>query len=159
MGCAIGAVLAAGNVYTGLKIGIIDGGSITAALLGFMFFATFTRLGRAPYSALENNITQTTASSAAIMGFVAGVGGPCPAMALLGRRATRLGGLRLGPRMGLMGIFVGALLRRKLVVDEALPFPTGTATARAHRDHLRRARDRPFGARAFLIAGALVAAP
>ena len=65
-------MLAAGNVYTGLKTSFIDGGSITAALLGFTFFATFTRLARRPYSALENNITQTTAASAAIMGFVLG---------------------------------------------------------------------------------------
>ena len=43
-GCGIGVMLAAANVYTGLKISIIDGGSITAALLGFTIFATFTRL-------------------------------------------------------------------------------------------------------------------
>jgi uncharacterized oligopeptide transporter (OPT) family protein len=79
-GCGIGALLAAANVYTGLKISVIDGGSITAALLGFTLFATFTRVGRRPYTAIENNITQTTASSAAIMGFAAGLGGPVPAM-------------------------------------------------------------------------------
>src|SRR3954451_17420717 len=65
-GCAIGVVLAAGNVYTGLKTAFIDGQRITAALLGFTFFATFKGLARRPYTALENNITQTTAASAAI---------------------------------------------------------------------------------------------
>ena len=63
------------------------------------------------------------------MGYVAGVGGPVPAMALLGREFPGLGADALGaggsrssassPRR---------LLRRKLVVDEALPFPTGNAT-------------------------------
>jgi putative OPT family oligopeptide transporter len=157
VGGVIGAVLAAGNVYTGLKISIIDGGSITAALLGFMFFATFTRLGRRPYSALENNITQTTAASAAIMGYVAGVGGPVPAMALLGRQFPGWALCVWGLAIGLVGIVAAALLRRKLVVDEALPFPTGNATGdlietifAARASAVRRAR--------FLIGGAVVAA-
>ena len=30
--------------------------------------------------------------------------------------------------IGIVGIFAATLLRRKLVVDEALPFPTGVAT-------------------------------
>ncbi len=157
VGGAIGAVLAAGNVYTGLKISIIDGGSITAALLGFMFFATFTRLARRPYSALENNITQTTAASAAIMGYVAGVGGPVPAMALLGREFPSWALCVWGLAVALVGIVAAALLRRKLVVDEALPFPTGNATGdlietifAARASAVRRAR--------FLIGGAVVAA-
>ena len=157
VGGAIGAVLAAGNVYTGLKISIIDGGSITAALLGFMFFATFTRLARRPYSALENNITQTTAASAAIMGYVAGVGGPVPAMALLGREFPSWALCVWGLAVALVGIVAAALLRRKLVVDEALPFPTGNATGdlietifAARANAVRRAR--------FLIGGAAVAA-
>ena len=157
VGGAIGAVLAAGNVYTGLKISIIDGGSITAALLGFMFFSTFTRLARRPYSALENNITQTTAASAAIMGYVAGVGGPVPAMALLGRQFPSWALCVWGLAIALVGIVAAALLRRKLVVDEALPFPTGNATGdlietifAARASAVRRAR--------FLIGGAVVAA-
>jgi putative OPT family oligopeptide transporter len=157
VGGAIGAVLAAGNVYTGLKISIIDGGSITAALLGFMFFATFTRLARRPYSALENNITQTTAASAAIMGYVAGVGGPVPGMALLGREFPGWALCVWGLAVALVGIVAAALLRRKLVVDEALPFPTGNATGdlietifAVRASAVRRAR--------FLIAGAVVAA-
>lgn len=155
-GCLIGAVLAAGNVYTGLKIGMIDGGSITAALLGFTLFSTFTRLGRTPYTALENNITQTTAASAAVMGFVAGVGGPVPAMALLGRNFPGWALAIWGMAIGIIGIFAATLLRRKLVVEDALPFPTGNATGElietmfaARQSALRRAR--------FLLSGALVA--
>ncbi len=157
LGGVIGAVLAAGNVYTGLKISMIDGGSISAALLGFMFFATFRGLGRGPYSALENNITQTTASSAAIMGFVAGVGGGVPALALLGRSFPGWALALWGVAIALVGVVAAALLRRKLVVEEALPFPTGNATGElietmfVGRDHaLRRAR--------LLVAGAVGAA-
>jgi putative OPT family oligopeptide transporter len=157
LGGVIGAILAAGNVYTGLKISVIDGGSITAALLGFAFFATFTRLSRRPYSARENNITQTTAASAAIMGFVAGVGGPVPAMALLGRAVPGWALCLWGLAMSVAGIVAAALLRRKLIIEEALPFPTGNATGdlietifAARAKAVRRAR--------FLLAGALMAA-
>jgi uncharacterized oligopeptide transporter (OPT) family protein len=128
-GCAIGVVLAAGNVYTGLKTAFIDGGSITAALLSFMLFSTFKRLGRTPYGALENNITQTTASSAAIMGFVAGLPGPIPALTLLGHSFPGWAIALMGAAIGMVGIFAATLLREKLVVEDALPFPTGRATA------------------------------
>jgi putative OPT family oligopeptide transporter len=129
LGCAIGAVLAAGNVYTGLKTSFIDGGSITAAVLGFTFFATFRRRGGLPYSALENNITQTTAASAAVMGFVLGTSGSLPALAMMGRTYPAWQLCVWGIALGLLGIFLAAALRKKLILKEALPFPTGVATA------------------------------
>src|SRR5262249_25961677 len=42
-GAAIGVVLAAANVYTSIKVGIIDGGGITAVLLAFGVFAVLGR--------------------------------------------------------------------------------------------------------------------
>ncbi|MES1207454.1 MAG: OPT family oligopeptide transporter [Pseudomonadota bacterium] len=156
-GCGIGVMLAAANVYTGLKISIIDGGSITAALLGFTIFATFTRLARRPYTAIENNITQTTAASAAIMGYAAGMGGPIPAMDLSGTHFPMWALMIWGASLGIIGIVAAALLRRKLIVDDALPFPTGNATGNlietmfgARATALRRAR--------LLIGAALFAA-
>ncbi|HSS40286.1 MAG TPA: OPT family oligopeptide transporter [Polyangia bacterium] len=156
-GCGIGVMLAAANVYTGLKISIIDGGSITAALLGFTIFATFTRLARRPYTAIENNITQTTAASAAIMGYAAGMGGPIPAMDLSGTHFPVWALVVWGASLGVIGIVAAALLRRKLIVDDALPFPTGNATGNlietmfgARATALRRAR--------LLIGAALFAA-
>jgi OPT family oligopeptide transporter len=156
-GCGIGVMLAAANVYTGLKISIIDGGSITAALLGFTIFATFTRLARRPYTALENNITQTTAASAAIMGYAAGLGGPIPAMELNGTHFPGWALVIWGASLGVIGILAAALLRRKLIVEDRLPFPTGNATGNlietmfsARATALRRAR--------LLIGAALFAA-
>ncbi|HVR60491.1 MAG TPA: OPT/YSL family transporter, partial [Polyangia bacterium] len=147
VGCGIGVVLAAGNVYTGLKTAFIDGGSITAALLGFTFFTTFRNLARKPYSALENNVTQTTAASAAIMAFVLGVYGPIPALGLMGHQYPGWAIGLWGIALGLIGILIGAVLRRKLVIAEELPFPTGAATAEVietmyvgHETALRRAR-------------------
>jgi putative OPT family oligopeptide transporter len=127
-GSVLGVLLAAGNVYTGLKINLIDGGSITAALVGFALFATFKRLERVPYGALENNITQTTASSAAIASYVTGVAGPIPALYLLGHRYPSWAVVLMGIAVGLCGIFAATMLRQKLIVVDKLPFPTGTAT-------------------------------
>jgi uncharacterized oligopeptide transporter (OPT) family protein len=129
MGCGIGALLAAGNCYMCLKVAYIDGGSITAALLGFTFFATFKRLARRPYTALEANITQTTAASAGIMSFTLGVAGPIPAFTMMGHDFPAWSLVVWGTCIGIIGIVVAASLRRKLVIAEKLPFPTGTATA------------------------------
>src|SRR6266566_4792665 len=66
-GVGVGAVLAIGNVYMGLKTGWWDSGSITAAVIGFALLAPAARNGLRPYTLFENNITQTLAGSAAIM--------------------------------------------------------------------------------------------
>jgi len=127
-GCGLGALLAAGNVYSGLKTGFIDGGSIMAALVAFMLFSSLRRFGASPYSMLENNITQTTATSAAIMGIALGLSGPVPALALIGKTPPGWAIAVWGFAAGLLGIGAAVLLRRKLIVEDALPFPTGRAT-------------------------------
>jgi uncharacterized oligopeptide transporter (OPT) family protein len=156
-GCAIGAVLAAGNVYTSLKIGIIDGGSITAALLGFSLFATFKRLGRTPYGVLENNITQTVASSAAVMTFSTGLVGPIPALGLMGFRYPGWAIALWGVAVTSLGILMATLLRRRLIVEESLPFPTGKATG-AILETIHTARKTAKTPTILLIAAAVVAA-
>ena len=142
-GSVLGVILAAGNVYTGLKINSIDGGSISAALLGFALFATFKRLERVPYTALENNITQTTASSAAIASYVTGVAGPIPALHLLGRDYPGWAVILWGLAVGLCGIFAATLLRQKLILVEKPPVPHGRGDRRDHRDDVCRAHDGP----------------
>lgn len=129
VGLAIGAVLAAGNVYTGLKSGFIDGGALTAALLSFTFFATFKRFKLLPFGPFENNVAQTAAASAAIMAFVHGLMGPMPALMMMGQRLPVWGLWAWGMALAVIGVATGVLLRRKLVVEEALPFPSGIATA------------------------------
>ncbi|MEY4514675.1 MAG: hypothetical protein RLZZ450_6797 [Pseudomonadota bacterium] len=142
-GCVLGTVLAAANVYTGLKTGFLDGGSITASVLAFAWF----RAAKRRYGALENNVTQTISSSAAVMSMVVGVAGPIPALALSGHAAASGALVLWGLSLGALGVLVALLLRAQLVVAEALPFPTGTATAEvivamatAGKSALRRAR-------------------
>jgi uncharacterized oligopeptide transporter (OPT) family protein len=80
-GAVIGAVLAVGNVYLGLKTGFGDTGNVTAAVLGFAIFRVL-RWGAHRYSALENNVTQIIASSAAGMAFTSGLVTAFPALSL-----------------------------------------------------------------------------
>jgi uncharacterized oligopeptide transporter (OPT) family protein len=126
-GCLLGALLAAGNVYTGLKTGYVDGGSITAAVVAFALLSG-KRGGARPYSVAENNLTQTIAASAAVMSFVTGITGPISALSLSGRNYPFLTIALWGTALGTLGVAIARSLRERLVVTEALPFPTGRAT-------------------------------
>ena len=128
-GCGIGAILAVGNVYMGLKTGWIDQGNITAAILGFALFAALRRLGGKAYEPLENNITQTVASSAAGMSFTAGLVGAFPALAMLGHRHPSWAISLWGVALGGLGILIAIPLRDQLIARDPLPFPSGIATA------------------------------
>ncbi len=128
-GCVAGSLLSAGNIYMGLKTGFIDGGSITAALVGFAFFAMVKRLSPRTFGARENNIAQTTASSAAVMGFAIGLSSSMPALDMMGHAFPGWALALWGIALGVLGIFVASTLREKLVRTEKLPFPTGAATA------------------------------
>ena len=126
-GCAIGALLAAGNVYTALKTGYVDGGSITAAVVAFAFLGA-KRGGRRPYSIAENNLTQTIASSAAVMSYVIGVTGPIAALGLNGYEYPFWAVTAWGIAIGAIGVVIALALRQRLIVIDELPFPTGRAT-------------------------------
>ena len=152
-GALLGALLAAANVYTTLKTGYIDGGSITASVLGFAVMRVLAR----PYSVLENNITQTVAASAAVMAFVAGIEGPMPALARAGMPIATSALIAWTLALGVLGIAVGAALRSRLIRAEGLPFPTGTATAEVI-SAMHLARDRALlRARGLLLAAAAAA--
>jgi len=146
-GCGIGAILAAGNVYMGLKTGWGDQGNITASLAGFAIFAFARRRGPNGYSRLENNITQTVASSAAGMSFTTGLVSAFPALSMIGQSFPPWAIALWGVALGATGVLIALLLRHRLIVVERLPFPSGIATAevidalhRSASSALRRAR-------------------
>lgn len=124
-GSLLGAMLAAANVYTGLKTASIDGGSITASVLAVALF----RGARRRFGPLENNVTQTIASSAAVMASTVGVLGPVPALAMSGYAAEPWLLVGWGLALGALGVLVAAVLRPQLISADGLPFPTGLATA------------------------------
>ncbi|GMU00397.1 OPT family oligopeptide transporter [Corallococcus caeni] len=129
MGLLIGALLAVTNLYMGMKTGWWDSGSITATVLGFSGLAAYGRRRGVPYTPLENNLTQTAASAVGAMPASAGLLGALPALALLGTGVPGWGIAAWGLVLGVVGVLVAGLLRRRLLEQEALPFPTGIATA------------------------------
>lgn len=129
VGCAIGVLLAIINVYMGLKTSWWESGCIIASVLGFGALGPLTRRSRSPYSALENNLTQTTASSVGSVPAAAGLLGAIPALTLLGQSVSGWAVVAWGLVLGALGVLCAYLLRRRLIVEEGLPFPTGAATA------------------------------
>lgn len=129
VGLLIGGMLAVTNVYMGLKTGWWESGSLTAAVLGFSALATVSRRRGSPYTPLENNVTQTAASAVGAMPAAAGLLGALPALSLLGLDVPGWGVVAWSVALGALGVLAAHLLRRRLVVEEALPFPTGIATS------------------------------
>ncbi len=150
-GCLLGGLVAAMNIYFGLKTGWAIGGSLIAAILGISVFGALKP--KRPYTRLEANITQTAASGAGTMTSAAGLLSAIPALGLLvhdhmarlpkdsavGEAPVQilqhippLGVTELmlwGASVAFLGVFFAIPLRKQMVVQEKLRFPTGTATA------------------------------
>jgi uncharacterized oligopeptide transporter (OPT) family protein len=125
-GALLGVVFAVGNVYVGLKTGISDNATVTSAILGFALCRT---LALRSYSPLENNITQTVASSAATMPAAMGFLGSFPALTMLGHHFPAWLLVGWGGSLGLLGIALALPLRAHFLADPSLPFPDAVGTA------------------------------
>jgi len=132
-GCLIGILLVAVNIYMGLKTGFGEGGSIIAAILGLVIFKAF----RARYTILENNITQTAGSAAGSIGNIVNV---VPAFVIMAAAGTIAAPMSWWQIMlfvfstSLIGVFFAVPLRKQVVVEEKLRFPSGTACAEIMRN-------------------------
>ncbi|MCA1827514.1 MAG: OPT/YSL family transporter [Myxococcales bacterium] len=121
-GLAVGGLLCVANLYMGLKTGIWDSGHVTASILAFALAS-----GRLTRS--ENNVAQAAATAAGGVPAAAGLLGAIPALELIGRAVPGWGIALWGLTMAVIGILFGATLRKRLLEQEKLPFPTGVATA------------------------------
>lgn len=138
MGCLLGGIMSASNVYVSLQSGWSMGVSITSCILAW---AIFTALQRAfprwfpPFTILENNAMQSAASAAGSM-TSAGIANAIPALLMLNPQALppTLAGkmLWLVPWViciSWLGVFLAVPAKRQYINVEQLPFPTGTAAA------------------------------
>ena len=126
-GCLIGGLVTCMNVYFGLKTGWSLGGSLIAAILGFSIFRA---IGPAsPFTRLETNIAQTAGSAAGSMTSAAGLLAAIPAMGMLGYDFAWWQLTLWALAVAYLGVFFAVPLRRQMVLQEKLRFPTGTATA------------------------------
>lgn len=130
-GMLIGAVMCLSNIYVFFKTGWSLGVTLTACILGFAVFQGLSalRLSKRPLGALENNALTTVASGA---GFMTGGGNMAAFGALMMVTAMRPEGAAMVAWFAViaaLGVFAAIPIKRQLIDDEALPFPTGTATA------------------------------
>lgn len=158
-GMLIGALLTPCNVYSGLKIGWTFNMSVASGLIGFALWTTAQKtIGTAEYGLLENNINQTTASSAASI-VSAGLVAPIPALTILTGQTLPLSVLVIWMFVvSALGVVVAAGMRNQLLFRENLPFPSGVVTAETMREIHDGGPEAHARLRLLTLAGALSAA-
>ncbi len=130
-GAVIGVIMCLSNIYVFFKTGWSLGVTITASILAFAAFGLVSR--KKPLGMLENNALTTVASGA---GYMTGGGNMAAFGALLMVTTLRPS---VAPMIvwfaaiAALGVFAAIPIKRQLVNQEALPFPTGTATAETLR--------------------------
>jgi OPT family oligopeptide transporter len=157
-GMCLGALLTPCNIYSGLKIGWSFNMSITAALLSFAFWKMLEKTAGAPHwGLLENNINQTTASSAASI-ISAGLVAPIPALTMLTGQTLSFPVLTVWVfAVSIVGVTVAVGLRRQFLLVENLAFPAGVATAETIREIYGRGGEAMARVKVLLGAGGVAA--
>jgi len=145
LGIGLSVVLAAANVYLGLKVGMTVSASIPAAVVSMGLLRLLRRS-----NILENNQVQTAASAGESL--AAGVIFTFPALLLLGywERFSYSQVTLLALCGGILGVVFSVPLRRVLLAQPELKFPEGVATA-----HILRAGHETGRGVTVLVAGCL----
>ncbi|KAI0676232.1 oligopeptide transporter [Trametes maxima] len=142
VGCCLGAIVGASNIYLGLKTGFTFGPQLFGAIFGFAIIKPLSKalpesglIGRlfgGPFGPKENCTVQSSATAAGGIGilFVSAV----PAMYRLGLLSqlpkTDIGKLiALTVCASFFGVFFVIPLRKYYIVKQKLTFPTPAATA------------------------------
>jgi uncharacterized oligopeptide transporter (OPT) family protein len=158
-GALIGVVMCLSNIYVFFKTGWSFGVTITASILAYALFRALQGVGARPLGMLENNALTTVASGA---GYMTGGGNMAAYGALLVVTTLRPSGLPMVlwfATIAALGVFAAIPIKRQLINQEGLAFPTGTATAETLRS-IHSAEGGKAGNRAVKLLGlsALVAA-
>ncbi|KAI0706755.1 OPT oligopeptide transporter [Cerioporus squamosus] len=132
LGLLIGCLLCFTNLYFGLQTGWISMMSLQSALIGFLL----SRLLRKPMSPQENVVLQTTAVATGTMPLAAGFVGILPALGLLDEERDGVPPVHLSwlaavgwsCAVAFFGVFLSPPLRKQVIIEEQLAFPSGTAT-------------------------------
>ena len=153
-GMLIGGTLSLCNVYMGLKIGWGFNMSITAALLSYGFYrCTEAWFQTRNWGMLENNINQTTASSAASISS-AGLVAPIPAWTLITGEELSLVSLIIWTlSVSLVGVVVAIGLRKQMLIQDALPFPGGIASGETIKEMYSKGAEAMERVKMLLVGG------
>lgn len=132
MGAILGMAMSVSNLYTTMKVGWGFGVAVTACVMSFVFWNGFRKLsgGRlTQMSILENNCMQSTASAAGAStgATIATCFGAL--LILTGHHEPwwAVGAFTLATAA--MGVFLAIPMKRQMINQEQLPFPSGIAAA------------------------------
>jgi len=162
-GGVLGMFMSLANLYTTLHVGWSFGVAITSGVLAYAIWGVLGRIpGLSQMTLLENNCMQSTASAA---GYSTGgtLATAVGAMLLIGGDDDRLGWIPVGVWVfltGVLGVFLAIPMKRQMINQEQLPFPSGIAAAATLRSLYAEGRESVLAARALIgsmIAGAAVA--
>jgi len=153
VGSALGILIVTSNLYMGLKTGWWEAGALTASILGFCVLSSTGRRAEL----LETNIIQTIAASMGAMPATMGFLGAIPALSLMGYHYSPWAIGAWGCALGGFGVAIGLLLKRKLLYEEGLPFPTAIATAELIAAMHSFRREALARGKAFIAGGAAAA--
>jgi putative OPT family oligopeptide transporter len=164
MGAVLGMLMSVSNLYTTLKVGWAFGVAITSCVMSFVIWSALRTMsgGRlSKMSILENNCMQSTASAA---GYSTGATIATAFGALLILDPTHrhqpwwvVASFTLAT--GAMGVFLAIPMKRQMINQEQLPFPSGIAAATTLRSlysHGGEALRKAYSLVAALAAGAAV---
>ncbi|KAG0043203.1 hypothetical protein BGZ83_011710 [Gryganskiella cystojenkinii] len=160
VGSMLGCVVAASNLYLGLKIGWTFGAALWGSIFGFLILKSISKMTGTVFGPKENTVCQAAATSAGGLsnGFVTAV----PAMYRMG-----LMGVGRTPKddvvalllwtasAAFFGMFFAVPLRSHFVINQDLVFPTPRAAAETikslHKAGSAAARDARNSGRAMMI--------
>ncbi|KAF9042650.1 oligopeptide transporter [Hymenopellis radicata] len=133
LGLLIGCLLCFTNLYFGLQTGFISMMSLQSALIGFLI----SRMLPKPLSPQEIIVVQTTAVATGTMPLAAGFVGILPALGLLDEERdgtppvhlSWIAGVGWSLAVAFFGVFMSPPIRKQVIIEEQLAFPSGTATA------------------------------
>ncbi|EGN98787.1 hypothetical protein SERLA73DRAFT_160452 [Serpula lacrymans var. lacrymans S7.3] len=133
IGLLIGCLLCFTNLYFGLQTGWISMMSLQSALIGFLLSKMLPK----PLSPQEIIVVQTTAVATGTMPLAAGFVGILPALGLLSEEKDGTPPIHLSwiaaigwsCSIAFFGVFLSPPIRKQVIIEEQLAFPSGTATA------------------------------
>jgi OPT family oligopeptide transporter len=134
-GMLLGMLMCLSNLYVVLKTGWSIGVTVTACIMAYGIFGIFKGVGlvKKPFGILENNAMGSVASAA---GYMTGGGNMAalPALVMLtGIRPDTTMMIFWFAAIAALGVCAAIPIKRQLVNQEQLAFPTGTATAETLR--------------------------
>lgn len=164
MGGLLGMIMSVSNLYTTLKVGWSFGVAITSCVLSYVLWNALVTLSGSRLtrmSILENNCMQSTASAA---GFSTGstIATCFGAMLLLDPQHRHVAWpivTAFTLATGLLGVFLAVPMKRQIINQEKLPFPSGIAAAVTLRSlHERSAETlrKAYALIVSMVAGAII---